>query len=159
MDNGRLISFFRQNRDKWNKELINAGFHYLKRSDKLSKYYLEAVIVSKYMTTKELTQSNWADMVKLYEMMLLVSRSPIVKLNYCFCLSKIGKTENALKILSQIEKELPGEHLYFSLVKAKMLKEISPKESDDLFHLVLDKMQQKIRKEFLLENEIKRWIL
>lgn len=158
IDNGKLISFFNQNRDRWNKELINAGFHYLKKPEKLSKYYLEAVIVSKYMATKELTQSNWADIVKLYEMMLLVSQSPIVKLNYCFCLGKIGKTENALKILSQIEKELPKEHLYFSLVKAKMLKQLRPEESDDLFHLVLDKMQQKIRKEYLLENELIRII-
>lgn len=156
MDNGKLISFFNQNREKWNKELFNLGFHYLKKPRKVSKFYLEAIIISKYMSISELTQNDWTDIVKLYEMMQKVSQSPIVKLNYCFCLSKIGKTENALAVLSEIEKELPNEHIYFSLVKAKILKEINPKEANDLFTSVMNKINQKIRKEYLLENELIR---
>ena len=156
IDNGKLISFFNQNREKWNNELLNSGFHYLKKPKTVSKFYLEAVIISKYMSISKLTQNDWIDIVKLYEMMQKVSQSPIVKLNYCFCLSKIGKTENALAILSEIEKELPKEHIYFSLIKAKILKEINPKESDDLFISVMNKMNQKIRKEYLLENELIR---
>lgn len=156
IDNGKLISFFNQNREKWNKELFNLGFHYLKKPKEISKLYLEAIIVSKYMSISEFTQNDWIDVLKLYEMMQKVSQSPIVKLNYCFCLSKIGKTEKALDILSEIEKELPNEHIYFSLVKAKILKELNPKESDNLFILVMNKMNQKIRKEYLLENELIR---
>lgn len=156
IDNGKLISFFNQNREKWNKKLFNLGFYYLRKPEKLSKFYLEAVIISKYMSISELTQNDWMDIIKLYKMMQKVSQSPIVKLNYCFCLSKIGKTEDALMILSEIEKELPNEHIYFSLVKAKILKEINPKESDDLFISVMSKMNQKIRREYLLENELIR---
>ena len=156
VDNGKLISFFNQNREKWNRELLNLGFHYLKKPKTVSKFYLEAVIISKYMSISEFMQNDWTDIVKLYEMMQKVSQSPIVKLNYCFCLSKIGKTEKALAILSEIEKELPNEHIYFSLVKARILKEINPKESDDLFISVMNKMNQKIRKEYLLESELIR---
>lgn len=155
VDNGKLISFFNQDRKKWNKELLNLGFHYLKKPKTVSKFYLEAVIISKYMSVK-FTQNDWNDIVKLYEMMQKVSKSPIVKMNYCFCLSKIGETKKALQILSQIEKELPNEHMYFSLVKARILKEINPKESDDLFILVMNKMKQKIRKKYLIENELIR---
>jgi len=151
---GKLISFFNQNREKWNKELLNLAFNYLNKPKKISKFYLEAIIISKYMSISELTQNDWNDIAKLYEMMQKVSQSPIVKLNYCFCLSKIGKTEKALMILSEIEKELPNEHIYFSLVKAKILKEVNPKEADDLFISVMDKVNQKIRKEYLLENEL-----
>lgn len=154
IDNGKLISFFKQNRAKWNKKLISLGFYYLKKPEKLSKFYLEAIIISKYISISELTHDDWIDIVKLYEMMLEVSQSPIIKINYCFCLSKIGKTENALAILLEIEKELPNEHIYFLLVKAKILKETNPKEADDLFSAVMNKMNQKIRKEYLLENEL-----
>lgn len=154
-ESGKLISFFNQNREKWNKELMSSGFHYLKKTENINKFYLEAIIISKYMTIAELTKNDWTDIVSLYEMMQKVSQSPIVKLNYCFCLSRIGKTEKALHILSEIEKELPKEHIYFSLVKAKLLKEINPKESDDLFISAMNKMNQKIRKEYLLNNEIK----
>lgn len=154
IDNGKLLSFFNQNREKWDNELISLGFHYLKKPEKLSKFYLEAVIISKYMSTYQLSQKDWTDIAKLYEMIQQVSQSPIVKLNYCFCLSKIGKTENALMILSEIEKELPDEHIYFSFVKAKILKETNTKKAGDLFTSVMNKMNQKIRKEYLLENEL-----
>ena len=154
VDNGKLISFFNQNRKKWNKEFFNFGFHYLKKPKIVSRFYLEAVIISKYMSKSELTQNDWTDIAKLYEIMQQVSQSPIVKLNYCYCLSKIGKTENALIILSEVEKELPNEHIYLSLVKAKILKEINAKDADDLFLSVMNKMNQKIRKEYLLENEL-----
>lgn len=156
IDNAKLISFFNQNRVKWNKELFNLGFHYLKKPKKINKFYLEAIIISKYMSIRELTQNDWTDIVNLYEMMQKISKSPIVKLNYCFCLSKIGKTENALAILAEIEKELPNEHIYFSLVKAKILKEINPEKADDLFISVMNKMNQKIRKEYLLEIKLIR---
>lgn len=156
IDDGKLISFFNQNREKWNEELISLGFHYLKKPKEISKLYLEAVIMSKYISISQLAQNDWNDIVKLYEMMQKISQSPVVKLNYCFCLSKIGKTEDALMILSEIEKELPDEHIYFSLVKAKILKGISTKESDDLFISAMNKMSQKIRKEYVLENELIR---
>ena len=147
------FSFFSQDREKWNTELIALGFHYLKKPKTLNRFYLEAVIISRYMSIAELTQNDWLDIVKLHEIMQQVCLSPIARLNYCFCLAKIGKTQQALQILSQIEKELPAEHIYFSLVKAKILKETRPEESDYLFTSVLSKMNQKIRKEYLLENE------
>jgi RNA polymerase sigma-70 factor (ECF subfamily) len=155
IDEGKLIPFFKQNREKWDKELISLGFNYLKKPASISKFYLEALIISKYILIEQFTSNDWKDIVKLYEIMQTVSQSPIVKLNYCFCLSKIDRTEEALKILSEIEDELPNEHVYFSLIKAKLLKDIKPREADDLFMSVVNKLDQKIRKEYLLENEFK----
>ena len=106
------------------------------------------------MTVENFTVSDWNDIVNLYEILQQVSSSPIVKLNNCYCLSKVGKTELALKILSEVEKELPNEHTYFNLVKAKILREINPIESNSLFATTIDKLNQKIRREFLLENEL-----
>lgn len=154
IDNGKLISFFNQNRKKWNQELFQLGLQYLKKPKAINKFYLEALIVSKYMTVQNFTENDWNDIVNLYEMLQKLSSSPIVKLNYCYCLSKVGKTKQALRILSEIEKELPNEHTYFNLVKAKLLKEVNSKESDNLFTSIMNNVNQKIRKEYLLENEL-----
>ena len=154
IDKGKLISFFNQNRDKWNKQLIDAGFHYLREPNAIHRFYLEAIIISKYMSIQPLTISDWEAIVKLYEIMLEVSQSPIVKLNYCFCLSRIGKTKEALTLLNEIEQQLPREHIYFSLVKVKLLKEAEPKASHDLLISVIHKINQKIRREYLLENKL-----
>ncbi|MGJ1266780.1 DUF6596 domain-containing protein [Sphingobacterium spiritivorum] len=154
IDKGKLISFFKQNRNKWNKQLIDAGFHYLREPGVIHRFYLEAVIISKYMSIQPLTTTDWKAIVKLYEIMLQLSQSPIVKLNYCFCLSRIGKTKEALTLLTEIEHQLPKEHFYFSLVKAKLLKEAEPNESHDLLISAVHKINQKIRREYLLENEL-----
>lgn len=153
-ESGKLIPFFKQNREKWNSELYQLGFHYLKKPETINKFYIEAVIISKYMTKPIFILNDWNEIIELYEMMQRVSQSPIIKLNYCFCLSEIGKTEQALVILSEIEKELPNEHTYFNLVKAKLLKEVNPTESDKLFTLIMNSLSQKMRREYLLENEL-----
>lgn len=154
IEKGKLISFFNQNRDKWNQELFQLGLQFLKKPKSTNKFYIEALIVSKYMTVENFTENDWKDIVDLYEMLQQISSSPIVKLNYCYGLSKIGKTESALKILKQVEKELPNEHTYFNLVKAKIMREVNPIESNSLFTTTINKLNQKIRKEYLLENEL-----
>ncbi len=154
IEKGKLISFFNQNREKWNQDLLKLGLQFLKKPKSTNKFYIEALIVSKYMTVQNFTENDWNDILNLYEILQQVSSSPIVKLNNCYCLSKVGKTELALKILSEVEKELPNEHTYFNLVKAKILREINPIESNSLFATTIDKLNQKIRREFLLENEL-----
>lgn len=153
---GKLIPFFKQNREKWNKELITLGFAFLKKPNELNKFYLEAIITSKYMTIPDFKQNDWLAIVQLYKMMQQVSQSPLIKLNYCFCLSKVGKRNEALMVLAQIEKELPKEHLYFALVKADILKKINPQESNDLYLSVMHNMNQQIRKQYLLDNGLSR---
>ena len=154
IEKGKLISFFNQKREKWNQELFQLGLQFLKKPKSTNKFYIEALIVTKYMTVENFTVSDWKDIVNLYEILQQVSSSSIVKLNYCFGLSKIGKTELALKILSEIEKELPNEHTYFNLVKAKIMREVNPIESNSLIKAIINKLNQKIRKEYLLENEL-----
>ncbi|MBP7173248.1 MAG: sigma-70 family RNA polymerase sigma factor [Cloacibacterium sp.] len=152
IDNGKFISFFNQNREKWNKELINLGFQFLKKPETIHKFYIEAIITGKYMAITTLTSKDWSDIVKLYEVLLQISQSPIIKLNYCFCLNKIGRKKEAIELLEKIENKLSKENIYFSLVKASILKENNPKESDNLFTTISNKINQRIRKEYLLEN-------
>lgn len=154
IEKGKLVSFFNQNREKWNQELFQLGLQFLKKPKAKNKFYIEALIVTKYMTAESFTENDWNDIVNLYEMLQQVSTSPIVKLNYCYVLSKVGKTEIALKILSQVKKELPNEHTYFNLVKAKIMRAVNPIESNSLFTTTINKLNQKIRKEYLLENEL-----
>lgn len=150
--NGKLIPFLKQDRKSWNKELIDLGFYYLQKPEKLNKFYVESLIVSKYMTTNVYTVQHWEDIISLYEMLIKLSDSPIIKLNYCYCLHKAQRNSDALNLLDKIKNDLPTEHVYFSLVKAEVLKETEPKESERIMLSVLDKMNQTVRKEYLLEN-------
>lgn len=125
------------------------AFHHIKKPQNSNKYYIEAIIISKYMSKKDFNLKDWTEISYLYEMMLEISQSPILRLNYSFCLSKIGKTDKAINILSEVQYKLPDHHLYFFLVKAIIMKESNPKESHDIILTLSNKMNQKIRKEYL----------
>ncbi|WP_196887576.1 sigma-70 family RNA polymerase sigma factor [Aureivirga sp. CE67] len=152
IENGKLISFFKQKRENWNKEMIQLGFHYLEKPENLNKFYMETLIISKYMMVKDFSQSHWNTIVNLYEILLKLSNSPIIKLNYCYCLNKADKTEQALEILEEIENDFPSRHVYFSLVKANILRKKNPKKAENILASIVEKMNQNIRKEYLLEN-------
>ncbi len=153
ISDGNLISFFNQDRKKWNNEMINLGFHYLKKPDKISKIYIETLIVSKYMTTLSFTIDFWKDIIKLYEILLQISPSPIIEINYCFCLYKAKRKEEAINLLEKLERELTSEHIYLSLVKATFLSETNPKESEKITASIITKMSQDLRKKYVLESK------
>ncbi|KYP15325.1 DUF6596 domain-containing protein [Flavihumibacter sp. CACIAM 22H1] len=154
VQDGKFVSFFHQNRQKWSPDLLTLAFSYLRKPEKLNRVYIEALIVSKYMASSQLTQANWMEIVGLYELLQKIAPSPIIQLNYCFCLGQTGRTEEALKVLADIERKLPEAYIYFSLLKANLLKAIDPTESEELYRTALKKINQQIRKDYLLENEL-----
>ncbi|GAA5025075.1 RNA polymerase sigma factor [Marivirga lumbricoides] len=149
---GRLLSFYQQDREKWNTEMVDLAFHHLIKPDQINKYYLEALIASKYMVSFSYNQRHWEDVIMLYRLLLKLTSSPVVKLNLCYCYHKANKNQHALALLEAIEKELPREHTYFALVKAHIIKEVDRKTSDELISGVITRMSQSIRKEYLLRS-------
>ena len=94
----------------------------------------------------------WNDISQLYYSLVSVHHSPVVKLNLCYVLHRAEQTEEALNMLSEIEKELPVGHLYFSLIKAKLLKRNEPGQSEKILFSVFDNLESGPRKEFISEN-------
>ena len=152
VDKGKLVPFFSQDQAKWDKKLMSLGFSYLQKPEKLHRFYIEALIVSKYMTVNSYDTEHWNEIIKLYELLIEHHHSPIIKLNLCYGLHKAQRTEEALILLAEIKNKLPGGHIYFSLVKAELLKATTPKESENIIASVMNKTEQAIRKEYLLEN-------
>ncbi|MEM6379721.1 MAG: DUF6596 domain-containing protein, partial [Bacteroidota bacterium] len=147
---GKLVAFFEQDRSSWNQEFIKLGFHYMQQPDTLNKYYLEALLTSKHMTSPGINTKHWEEIIQLYQLLLQVSDSPITKLNLCYCLSKAHRLEEAKVLLQKVEKELPKAHIYLSLVKANLFKD--GQNAEKLINEALQGIQQKIRREYILEN-------
>ena len=114
--NGEAILYQDQDESLWNMELIDQGKYYLGLSaagTQLSKYHLEAGIAY-WHTHKEDTPEKWAQILQLYNSLLILEYSPIVALNRTFALAKVnGKTT----AITEAEKlKLTDNHLYYSLL-------------------------------------------
>ena len=150
--NDKIISFFEQDKTNWNQDFIKLGFNYLEKPEKLNKYYIEALIASKHMTATKYDIEHWNGIIELYQLLISVSNSPITKLNLCYCLSKAQRIEEAKELLEIVENELPNEHIYLSLVKANIFVSKKTLESEKIIDQVLKNINQKIRREYILEN-------
>ena len=152
VNKGKLVPFLKQDRAKWDKKLMALGFNYLQKPGKLHRFYIEALIASRYMTARSYDARHWEEIVELYELLAEYHHSPIVRLNLCYGLHKTQRTGEALKLLAEIEDMLPSGHIYFSLIKAEVLKAITPQESERIMTSVMQKMEQTIRKEYFYET-------
>ncbi|MGK7397497.1 MAG: DUF6596 domain-containing protein [Candidatus Cyclobacteriaceae bacterium M3_2C_046] len=151
----KLIPFFQQDRTKWNPELVNLGFHYLEKPLENHKFYLEAVIAGKYLTSTNYDDQFWSDIIALYQILINLSGSPLLKINLSYCLHQAGRTDQALELLEKIRNELPEQHVYFSLVKATIIKSKNPAGSDQLVQQTLLQVKQQIRLNYLQEDWLK----
>ena len=150
----RFVAFFDQDRSKWNKELIQLGFHHLKKPDKLNRYYLEALIISKYMGTKSYDAAFWHELIELYELLYQQQPSPIVQLNLCYALFMAKRVEEALVNLQSLENILPKDHTYLKLVKAEVLSKQNKEASNSLIDELAESLSQEVRRDFL-KNKLK----
>jgi RNA polymerase sigma-70 factor (ECF subfamily) len=111
-DDGSIILLKDQNRSTWNAELIERGKYYLEQAtneDQLSEYHLEAAIAACHSDAHSFDQTNWQNILALYEALSKVKPSPIVEMNKAIA-SGYGKSAEAgLAALNEVEGI---DHLY-----------------------------------------------
>lgn len=109
------VLFDEQDKNLWNRELINKGNYYLIKAcseNELSKYHLEASIA--YWHTTIADNQKWKHILQLYNQLILLEYSPITALNRTFAFAKVYGNEKAI---SEAEKlNLPTNHYYHSLL-------------------------------------------
>ena len=107
MNDGKsLISMEEQNRNKWNKELINKGIQYLGygKRERVSQYLILATISALHCTAKSYEETNWGEILSLYESLLQIENSPIIRLNRSVALSKVYGNKKAIEDLLDLQK-------------------------------------------------------
>jgi RNA polymerase sigma factor (sigma-70 family) len=108
------LLYEKQDRSKWDKELINEGKKYLHQASKgndVSKYHLEAAIA--YWHTCD-DEEKWDNILKLYTALLSIENSPIIAMNKTYALAKARSVEEAIREAHNLH--LPNNHYYFCLL-------------------------------------------
>jgi RNA polymerase sigma factor (sigma-70 family) len=81
---GDLRSLFDQDRSAWDQQLIGEGMSFLDVSAKgaeVSEYHIEAAIPSVHATARGIGETDWGEIVSLYDSLMIIRPSPIVALN------------------------------------------------------------------------------
>ncbi len=151
-DGNNLILYDNQDRQLWDREFIEKGFHYLQQAAKWelsSKYYIEASIA--YWHTVENNNSDkWPCILKLYDALRLIDKSPIISLNRIWAFSKV---HGNIAAVNEAEKlDLKTSHFYFILL-AELSKTINIGQSLNYLKKAIGLCKTVTEKEFL-SNQI-----
>jgi len=125
---GELITLENQDRSLWDKALVKEGFYYLSISVKelrYSEYHIQAVIASVHCRAVSYDETNWVEILTLYDALLKVRPSPVTRLNRLVVLSKVKGAVMALKQLREIEESGFFDNYYlFHAIKGQILFEV-----------------------------------
>jgi len=114
-DKGEVILFDQQDRNLWDKTLIEKGNTYLVnacRGNEISRYHLEAAIAYWHTTADE--QNKWPHILELYNQLIIAEYSPVTALNRTFALAKVQG--HAVAIAEAEKLNLTESNLYHSLL-------------------------------------------
>ena len=115
-DDEFMILYNEQDRELWDKDLINQGIRFLDLSaqgTELSAYHLEARIAY-WHCIKDDTKEKWEEILQLYDQLLEFHYSPSVLLNRIFALFKVKGRKIALAEAEELKYE--NNHFYYLLL-------------------------------------------
>jgi RNA polymerase sigma factor (sigma-70 family) len=118
---GGLLLLEEQDPSRWDHELIQRGLFHLGRSargETLSRYHLEAGVAAEHCLAPSYAQTNWAEIVRLYEVLERVAPSPLNVLNRAIALAEWQGPDAGLAALAAFEP--PGWLLGYYLWDATL---------------------------------------
>ncbi len=102
---GEIIVLEEQDRTLWNKVLITEGKRFVEqslRSRRFGVYTIQAAISAVHAEAKHASETDWTQIVALYDVLLQAESSPVVELNRAVAIAMRDGVANGLTIIDKI---------------------------------------------------------
>jgi RNA polymerase sigma-70 factor (ECF subfamily) len=110
---GGLISLSDQNRGLWAADLIDEGQELVRacvRRNHPGPYQIQAAIAAVHADARSAEQTDWRQIVLLYDQLVARADTPIVRLNRAIAVAETGDVTSALAVVEDLD--LNGYYLY-----------------------------------------------
>jgi RNA polymerase sigma-70 factor, ECF subfamily len=124
---GELVALDEQDRGTWDAGLVAEG-HQLVRERLASgvapgRYQILAAISAVHTSARDVRDTDWSQVVALYDQLVRLDRSPIVALNRAIAVAELDGPEVALAAVDRLEDALAGYHAYHA-TRADLLRRL-----------------------------------
>lgn len=159
---GDLILLEDQDRSQWNQYLIQEGVVQVKaalRSGQSGPYTLQAAIAAVHAEAKSVGQTDWKQIVALYDRLLDLEPSPVFRLNQAVAVAMRDSPAAGLALIDRLgrEDDLTG-YFWFFAAKADLYRRLGNIEAADAaYQKALDLTQLKPEQRYLQKrrNELR----
>ena len=151
---GELILLDQQDRSRWNQELIAEGCALVEQalaSRRFGPYTLQAAIAAVHAEAARAADTDWAQIVGLYDVLLRVEPSPVVELNHAAAVAMHDGPEAGLALIDAIlvRGDLEEYHLAHS-ARAELCRRLGRvEEARASYHRALELTRQEPERRFL----------
>jgi RNA polymerase sigma factor (sigma-70 family) len=123
---GDLVLIGDQDRSRWDREAIAAAIGLVERAGAMRRpgpYQLQAAIAACHAEAPSWAATDWPQIVVLYDLLLRISPTPVVRLNRAVALRWVAGPLAALAELDALAGALDGYHLLHA-ARAELLQEL-----------------------------------
>ena len=124
---GELVTLDEQDRGAWEPALISEGHALvLERLDSGAapgRYQLLAAINAVHTSARDIRDTDWSQIVALYDHLVRLDPSPIVALNRAIAVAEVDGPEVALASVDRLDEALTGYHAYHA-TRADLLRRL-----------------------------------
>jgi RNA polymerase sigma factor (sigma-70 family) len=102
---GNLSSLLDQDRSRWDSSMIAQGRDWLERSatgSEVSRYHVEAAIASVHAAALHFEETDWSEIVSLYDTLMTIAPSPVVALNRAIAVAQLHGPRHGLEAIDAI---------------------------------------------------------
>jgi len=127
-DKGELVILEEQDRSLWNLAEIEEGIHLVQkalRMRRVGSYQLQAAIAAVHAEAKTAEETDWPQIVALYEELMRITSSPIVALNQAAAVAMAEGFEKGLALIDAVGANGALQNYYlFHASRADLLRRL-----------------------------------
>jgi RNA polymerase sigma-70 factor, ECF subfamily len=147
---GDLVLLADQDRDRWDRELIAEGQALVRRClarDEPGPYQIQAAINAVHSDAASAADTDWRQILALYDQLHALAPSPIVALNRAVAVAEVEGLEAALEIVDALEIDLGLKHS----IRADMLRRLGRRdEAAQAYEAAIARTDNAAERAFLL---------
>jgi RNA polymerase sigma factor (sigma-70 family) len=155
---GEMVLLREQDRRLWNQRGIAEGIKVLERAGAMratGPYQLQGAIAAVHAEAQSWEQTDWEQIVLLYDALLRIADNPVVRLNRAVALSQLKGPEEALGEVNDLALSLSEYHLFHS-TRADLLERLGEAGlAKEALQRALDLCQNPAERR-LLERKLRR---
>jgi RNA polymerase sigma factor (sigma-70 family) len=115
-DRGFVLLMEEQDRSRWDHQLIGRAQEFLARSAEgtvLSSFHLEAAIAYHHCTAESYADTDWPAILRLYDALLTIHRSPVYLLNRAIVVAQIEGPQAGIRALDEARGDAALRHYHW----------------------------------------------
>ncbi|MCX5008977.1 RNA polymerase sigma factor [Streptomyces sp. NBC_00638] len=124
---GELVALHEQDRGAWDAALITEGHRLVRErlatGEAPGRYQILAAINAVHTSARDVRDTEWTQVLALYDQLVRLDPSPIVALNRAVAVAEIDGPQVALALVDRLADDLTGYHAYHA-TRADLLRRL-----------------------------------